>query len=61
MFIQCGQALVVWFVRKDHHLLLRQPLSAMAEGRRRWRAANRRRNELLLNRWDLEGFEANST
>ena len=60
MCIQCGQALVVWFVRKDHHLVLRRSLSAVAEGRRRGCAANGRRNELLLNRWALEGFAANS-
>ena len=35
MCIQCVQALVVWFVRKDHHLVLRRSLSAVAEGRRR--------------------------
>ena len=61
MCIQCCQALIVWFVRKDDHLVLRRSLSTVAEGRRRGRAANGRRNELLLNRWALDGFEANST
>ena len=53
MYIQCSQALIAWFVRKDHHLVLRRSLSAVAEGRRRGRAANGRRNTELLSHWAL--------
>ena len=51
MCIQCSQVLILWFVRKDHHLVLRWSLSAVAEGCRRGRAANGRRNTELLSHW----------
>ena len=54
MCIQCSQVLIVWFVRKDHHLVLRRSLSAVAEGCRRGRAANGRKNTELLSHWPYE-------
>ena len=35
MCIQCGQALVVWFGRTDHHLVLRRSLSGTVQASHR--------------------------
>ena len=59
--IQCDQVLVVWFGRSDHHLVLRRSLSGTVGASHRKPSANGRRRELHLNRWALEGSEANWT
>ena len=57
----CGYELVAWYGREHTRLVLRRSLTSLRHSVRREARENGRRKESCLNRWALEGSEANWT